>query len=246
MLEKIEGIIIDIVRHTDKHNVVTLYTRQRGRMAFLIPLGVSKSGRLRNAAIQPMAVVGADVNIRSGKELHTLRQVNPLRLWHGIYSNPVKSSIIFFLTEFCNRLLRQYPADEKLWNFLMQSLSLLDTLSTRQTANFHIAFLIRLLPMTGIEPSVERWEPGLEFDMLSGEMADRNHPSFLRRRSLLSEDESSHIPMLMRMNFDNMHLFRFSHNERNRLLDRLLAYYGTHLPLGSEFKSLSVLRELYS
>ena len=66
MLEKIEGFVIDIVRHNDRHNVVSLYTRSRGRMAFLVPVGKSRQGKARNAVITNMACLTADINIRGG------------------------------------------------------------------------------------------------------------------------------------------------------------------------------------
>lgn len=246
MLQKIEGIVTAIVRHNDSHNVVTLYTRQRGRMAFLVPVGKSKSGRMRNASLSLLAVVGADVNFREGKELYNLRNIEPIRLWHGIYSHPVKSAILFFLAEFCNRLLRQYPADEVLWNQVLQSLLVLDAAPSARLANFPMAFLIGLLPIVGIEPPARGWDEGDRFDMLSGEMVGTGDPEFMRRRSFLSEEESRVIPLLSRMNFRNMQKFRFKGGERNRVLDRLLAYYSTHLPIGTDFNSLPVVRELFA
>lgn len=246
MIEKIEGIVIDKIRHNDTHNVVTLYTLTRGRMAFLSPVGKSKSGRTRNATLSLMSVVGASVNIRGDRELHTLRNPEPLRLWHGIYASPVKSSLIFFLAEFSNRLLRQYPADEKLWSFINGSLEHLDVMSEAEVANFHLAFLIGLLPLAGISPAVSSWKPGDRFDMLSGEMVTDNHPMFLQRRRLLSESQSSMVPKLLRMNFSNMRRFRFSRTGRQELLDHILDYYACHLPLSREFKSLTVLREMFS
>lgn len=246
MIEKIEGIVTDIVRHNDKHNVVTLYTRGHGRMAFLVPVGKSKTGRMRNALFSLMAVVSADVNIRAGKELHTLSNAAPLRLWHGLYSNPVKGSLLFFITEFCHRLLRQYPADEGMWRYLISSLEWLDAAPESRIANFHIAFLVGMAGVAGIEPSVSGWREGEEFDMLSGEMVDRSNTLFLRRKAVIPEEESRFLPMLLRMNFNNMHRFRFSRARRNHLLDRIISYYGIHLPVGVSFKSLDVLRELYA
>lgn len=245
MIEHIEGIVVDIVKHNDKHNVVTLFTRRRGRMAFLVPVGKSKSGRLRNAAVAPMAAVECDVNIREGKELNTLRNLAPLHTWHGIYSNPVKSALLLFLMEFCNRLVRQYPPDERLWHYLTNSLEFLNGADTRATANFHIAFLLRLLPIAGIEPSVGKWSEDLRFDMMSGEMADPGLSGFVRRRQFLNEEESRQICLLARMNFRNLALFRFSRAERYKTLERILEYYSIHLPIGNEWKSLAVLREMF-
>lgn len=241
MIERIEGIVIDIVRHNDKHNVVTLFTRRYGRMAFLAPVSTTRAGRMRNASLSLMAVVSSEVNIRPGKELYGIRRVEPERLWHSIYANPVKTSLIFFLAEFFNRLVRQYPADVKLWLYLIGSLEWLDSVPTRNVANFHIAFLVGLLPIVGIEPSVSDWEEGDKFDMVKAEMVPE-----ATGRNILSEEESRFLPLLMRMNFRNMHKFRLTQTERQRLLSRLLSYYSVHLPVNPDLKSLPVLRDLFS
>ena len=246
MLERIEGVITDIIKHSDTHNVVTLYTRQRGRMAFLVPVGKSKSGKMRNASLQLMAVIAADVNIRANKEMHTLRGLTPLTLHHDIYFNPVKSSLLFFITEFCNRLLRQYPADEIMWKYLMHSLDWLDMAPAARIANFHLAFLIGMASVSGICPPADRWEENDRFDMLTGEMVADRHTEFIGRRILLSETESKAVPKILRMKYANMHLFRLSREERNRILERILEYYAVHLSLNKEFKSLDVLREMFS
>lgn len=246
MIEKIEGIITDIVKHNDKHNVVTLYTRSKGRMAFLVPVGKSKAGKMRNATINLMTVISADVNIRGEKELFLLRNINPEKVWHQIYLNPLKSSLLFFITEFTNRLVRQYPSDEKLWDFLVYSLETLETIPTKSIANFHLAMLIRLLPVAGISPGITFWERGLQFDMLSAEMIDRRNPVFLKRTALISEEESKVVPVLLKMNYRNMSKFHFTQKERNQILDGILRYYSVHLPIGNEYRSLSVLREIFA
>ena len=246
MLEKIEGFVIDIVRHNDRHNVVSLYTRTRGRMSFLVPVGKSRQGKSRNAIITNMACLAADVNIRGGKELYHLGTPSPIRLWHGIYFHPVKNALLFFLTDFLNRLLRQSPPDSRLWDFLYSSLERLDNLSGERIANFHIAFLVRLLPFLGIYPSIERRDNDFLFDMLSGTMIDPGMPQGLRRRVLLSPRDSAFIPVLERINFDNMHKFRLTHGERQEVLDGLLRYYSLHLPLPSSLASVDILRDLFA
>lgn len=246
MIERIEGIVLETVRHNERHNVVTLYTRKHGRMAFLVPAGRSKTGKMRNTALSLMAVVAFDINIRAGKELHTLRNVEPVRLWHNIYSNPLKSTILFFMAEFCSRLLRQYPADERLWDYIKGSLEILESTDSVNLSNFHIAFILRLLPLAGIEPAPAPFEDGDRFDMLSGEMVGRDNPEFLRRRILLEEEESRKVALILRMNYRNMGLFKMGREQRNHLLERLLEYVSIHLPIGREFKTLPVLREFFA
>lgn len=245
MIEKIEGIVLNVVKHNDSHNVVTLYSRRRGRMAFLVPVGKSKSGRMRNAILSLMAIVGAEVNFKEGKELYNLRRVEPLRLWHSIYSNPVKSALLFFIAEFSTRLLRQYPPEEKMWRYLTGALQRLEDSPTSSVANFHIAFLVGMLSVAGIEPHTGHFEKGDRFDMISGEFGLPGLPEIERRHHFLDEKESALVPLLSRINFRNMTRYRFSRAERNHVLDRLLEYYAFHLPIGADFKTLPVLRESF-
>ncbi|MDE6682692.1 MAG: recombination protein O N-terminal domain-containing protein, partial [Muribaculaceae bacterium] len=50
-IERVTGIVTDIVRHNDRHNIVTLFRRSRGRVSFLSPAGSGKAGRARNARL---------------------------------------------------------------------------------------------------------------------------------------------------------------------------------------------------
>ena len=43
---------------------------------------------------------------------------------------------------------------------------------------------------------------------------------------------------MMRMDYSTMHLFKMSHEERNRLLEVSLTYYRLHLPDFPEMKSV--------
>lgn len=246
MLQKIEGIVTGIVKHNDRHNVVTLYTRSHGRMAFLSPVGKSRKGSMRNAVLSLMAVVSTNVNLKANKELYSLGSVEPLRLWHNTYANPAKSAMIFFLAEFCQRLLRQYPADERLWDFIVSSLETLDRLPSDEVANFHIAFLVGVLILTGISPAIGPLDVDDRFDMLTGEVLSPDHIDFLRRRRLLTARESAYLPLLLRINYRNMKAYRFSRSERNETLSLLLEYLSYHLPVGTDFKTLPVLSALFS
>ena len=52
--------------------------------------------------------------------------------------------------------------------------------------------------------------------------------------------------LLMRMNYETMHLFTMSRLERNRCLVIMNDYYRLHLPDFPVLKSLDVLKELCS
>lgn len=82
----------------------------------------------------------------------------------------------------------------------------------------------------------------LYFDLLAGTYCDRqpSHAHFLRN------EEARVLPVLFRMNYPTMHLFRLSRRERQRILHVLNEYYRLHVPGFPELKSLEILQELFS
>ena len=53
------------------------------------------------------------------------------------------------------------------------------------------------------------------------------------------------MQILMRMTPSNLHLFRFSREERNRVVDLCLQFYRLHIPQFGEMKTLDVLQALF-
>jgi DNA repair protein RecO (recombination protein O) len=64
-------------------------------------------------------------------------------------------------------------------------------------------------------------------------------------RDFLDPVEAEKVQLMMRMDYPTMHLFRMTHQERNRLLEVTLAYYRLHIPDFPELKSVAVLQDLY-
>lgn len=255
MIEKIDGIILEMVKHNDRNNVAVVYTRTRGRMAFLVPLGKSMKSRSKLSSLLLLARVSGDVRIRPGKDIHNLSNITSAHSWRSLYFNPVKSTLVFFLSEFLGRFLRQAPPDENLWNYIIYSLETLDNLPAEKIANFHIAFLTGLLHISGIMPMLENYQPGMIFDMQTGEyrfpelqfgIISANRNQKLHGQMVLNEQESQFLTKLARINYRNMTKFRFNRVQRSEVLDRLLQFFSLHLPIGSNLKSLDVLKEIFS
>jgi DNA repair protein RecO (recombination protein O) len=108
-------------------------------------------------------------------------------------------------------------------------------------ANFHLVFLLRLTRFLGFYPNLDDYKDGDYFDL--------RESVFMRippvHRDLLHQEEAQKVQLMMRMDFPTMHLFRMSHQERNRLLEVSLKYYRLHLPDFPEMKSIDVLQALY-
>lgn len=240
-VERILGIVTDIVRHNDRYNIVRLYTRSRGMISFLSPAGTGRSGRARNARLQLLSVVESDVNFREPRQLQSLGAITLHRIWRDLYFNPVKSSIVMFLSEFLTRYLRESLPEPLLWDFIVETIANLD-LRKGKTGNFHLSFLIGFLQFAGIAPDMGEYERGDYFDMRAG-MAVAERPL---HRDFLYPSEAEFLNVLLRMNVKNDSVFKFKKGERKIILEKLLHYYSIHFPGTGNLKSPEILSEVFT
>lgn len=241
MIEKLTGIVIDIVRHNDRHNVVTLFTRSRGRVSFLSPVGKGRSGAMRSARIAPLAWLDAEVNFRPTRSLQMLSGVALHSVWHSLYFEPVKQSLIFFISEFLNRLLRVCAEDAGMFDYITGFLEALDS-AGEGVENYHLAFLVGLMTHAGIHPMFDDREKCAWLDMRAGCLCSERpaHSDFL------TPEDTALFIRLSDLSLDNSSSLRISGSERSRVLSLLLRYYNTHLPGILPIRSADILREIFS
>ena len=245
MKEKITGIVLGTIRHSDRHSVTSVYTRERGRMAFLTPAGSSRKSRQTSARLQPLSVFEAEVSISATRDLHMPTGVAPVKVWRTLYQDPMKVSVVMFLSEFLQRLLREAPPEPNMWDFIADSIALFDLMADPSSlANFHIAFLVGMMPLTGIKPDLDGYSPGMEFDMKAGVPVLPFSP-LTARGVRIDAEKTALLPKLIRINYANARHFRFNGRERTLLLDKILRYYGCHFPGCDNLKSLEILKEIF-
>lgn len=239
-IEKITGIVTDVLKHSDRHNVLTLFTREKGRVSLLSSAGTGKTARLRNASLMPLSIITADVNFNGSRDLQFLGKFSRDRLWRDIYFKPVKSAIALFIAEFVNTYIRNSGPDETLWDFVAGAISQLDSLRGG-AANFHLAFLIDFLGPAGIRPDLTDWRRDTWFDMRGGTMSILPPP----HHDTLTPSEAAILPLLTRMNLRTAPLFRLNAPQRRKLLSGLLRYYALHFPGMANLKSPEVLADVF-
>ena len=102
-------------------------------------------------------------------------------------------------------------------------------------------FMIKVSRFLGFYPNLEEFTEHSYFDLRAGQFTGEApcHSDFLK------PSETHDFINLMRMTPENMHLFRLSHSERNRIINVMMQFYGFHIPGFKELKSLEVLREIF-
>lgn len=239
MVEKIEGIIIDTRRYSDSRDIVTLFTRSRGRMACISAAGNSKSGLLRRARLQPLAVIEANININASREMQNLGSFSLLNVTPDIYFNPVKRAVTLFSADFLNHLLRASAPDENVYNLILGYIAYLEE-SKKSLANIHISFLASMLVATGIFPDFEGYRPDYYFDMTKGEFV----PFRPRHNDWLFGQDAAVFTYIRELTLRNSHQLAIDSDTRTRLLRNLLHYYSVHFPGTSTLNSPDILTSL--
>ena len=240
MLTKTQAIVLHSLKYGETRLIVDMFTRSQGRQSFIVSIPKSVKGKIKKQLFQPLTLLEIESDLRPKLQLQKLSAVRLASPFSSIPFDPNKLSISLFIAEFLYYALRSEQHNEPLFDYIVNSIQWLDAQTVR-FANFHLVFLMRLSRFLGFYPNLEHYQSGDYFDLR--ESVFLSTPPV--HRDFLHPQEAEKIQLMMRMDFPTMHLFRMSHQERNRLLEVSLIYYRLHLPDFPELKSVSVLQELY-
>lgn len=240
MLTKTQAIVLHSLKYGETRIIVDMFTRSHGRLSFIVSIPKSAKSKMKKQLFQPLTVLEIETDVRPKAQLQKLKDVRLASPFVSIPFEPDKLSISLFVAEFLYYALRSEQQNASLFDYVINSIQWLDG-QAGNFANFHLVFLMRLSRFLGFYPNLEDYAPGDYFDLRESVfcLTSPTHRDFLR------PDEAEKIQLMMRMDFPTMHLFRMSHQERNRLLEVALIYYRLHLTDFPELKSVSVLQELY-
>lgn len=239
MQVKTTGIVLHSIKHTDSATIITVYTQQFGRVAYLVHGANKKKALVRSALLQPLSILEMDVYHTPNKDIQRIRDIRMQYQFVGIPNNPVKNSLALFISELLFRVLRQTEPDENLFLFLENSIQQLDCCKAG-IANFHLVFLLKLSRFLGFEPNSDG-EQTRYFDLINGVFQSEKplHMHYLESEmaNLLNE--------LLQADYTDMHNLTFSRATRAKLLESLIEYYRLHIPEFQGLHSLAVLQSLF-
>lgn len=237
---KSKAIVLRTVKYGESRIIVDLLTRESGRVSMVCQLAKSGRGKIKKQLLQPMTMLDVVYDSRKNLALQHFQDLRLAQVYHSLLFNPYKLSITLFLSEFLIYATRDETDNRQLYDFIETSLLWLDN-ADDGFANFHLVFMLRISMFIGFYPNVDDYTEGAWFDLREGIFT----PLRPLHNDCLRPDEAAHVNMLMRMNLDNMHLFRMSRGERNRCAEIILYYYRLHQADFPELRSLEVLKGLF-
>ncbi len=240
MFHKTQGVVLSTTRYNDRFSIAQVFTSDFGRTAYLLPISKSKRPKINTALFFPLSVIDMEVEHFPLRQIHRLKDVQRQFPLYSVNVNVIKLSIVFFLSELLTKVLQETNENQVVFSYIKESIITLEEID-KGLANFHLAFMFNLAQFLGIAPNLDNHYKDSFFDLLNGEYSIgkpmHNH--------YLNSLQSNFLNVFKRINYDNMHLFKLSQNNRNILINYMLDYYRMHVYDFTEIKSLEVLRELY-
>lgn len=241
MLSKTAGIVLHTTKYNDKMSLIHILTKEFGVVTYAVNPGTGKRSNRKKAFFQPFSILEMDVDHKANRSIQKIKDCKIAFPLLSVQFDPLKVPISFFLSEFIFRSVKESAPNKPLFDFVLQSIHILDY-ATKGIANFHLFFLLKLTLFLGFYPNIETTGGDDYFDMLNG--------IFVKQKPLhnhyLTYHDARLFRLLMQMTYENMHLFKFSRNDRMKVIEKIIEYYKLHLTEFSSPKSLDVLHDLFN
>ena len=221
MQEKTQAVVLHTTKYGEGGLIVDVFSEQRGAMSFAVRKPRGRHSTLHTVLLSPLSLLQLDYDYRDNRRLQQIDDMQLLEPYNSMPYHPVKQTIALFLSEFLYYTLRNEQHNPSLFLYIATALRWLDAAQSGM-ANYPATFLIRLTRFLGIMPDSDE--------------ACR----------MLTPQERTLVPLIMRMDFHNMHLFRFTREQRAHLMRVLNDYYRAHVPGFPQLRSMDILREVLS
>lgn len=241
MPHKTQAIVLHAVKYAENSLIVHAYTREYGRMAYVVNGGKGKRSALRASMQQVLTLLELEIDFNPKKELQRIKESRLSYAFSSIPYEPAKNALAIFIAELIYRSLREPHPDADLFDFLLHSICQLDE-TENGFGNFHLSFLVQFSQHMGFAPQHDGYLKNTHFDLQNGIFTTQIQAF----GQYLNRFDSHIFASLCRINYENMSNYQLSKEDKKIQLEHLLSYYKLHVPHFSHIKSLDIMYQLFN
>ncbi len=240
MQAKTTGIILHQVKYSDSQSIVSIYTREFGRMSYMVRGANRKKSATRSALLQPLSIVEIDVSHNPKKDIQSIKDIRIAIPFYHIPYDPVKNGLALFMTELLQKTLKHSENDKELYNFIENSVCQLDKCE-EGIGNFHLVFMAGLARRLGFAPDMLNDNGYKFFDMMNGifERSQPLHAHFLEGK------QAETFKSIMELDYDCLNSLPMNRIQRAGVLTNFVEYYKLHLTDFQSLHSIEVMHKLW-
>ena len=230
MLSRTRAIVLRFAPYKDNAGILSLYTRDFGRVNLIIYGVGAKKKMLTRATLSPMNIIEVDAHFN---RTDTMQRVNTqsVTLVHDMSGQGIaRNAQLIFIAETLYRLFRHPLADPHLFGLLEGRIRGMETLD----ADWHVRLLIDMMPFVGITPQLDGKAAML--NMHTGEMniyTSQSVEHFTAEETIVLQKLTDGEPVAI------------NRTQRQTLLRKLCRYYEIHIDGFVTPLSLDVLQQVF-
>ena len=239
MLIQTKGIVFKSVKYSETSLICSIYTRKLGLQQYIINGVRSKSAKAKANFFRPMNILDLIVYNRSDKAINRLKEFKFEEIYQNIPFDLVRGTLGLFMTEVCQKTIKEKEENSELFDFLHSSFSFLDASQERLT-NFPIYFMIQLSSYLGFMPRYEKPPGPCYFDQREGIFCSEkpNH------HNCLDLANSDLLYLLLGQSYSEASQLKLTKADREQFLRHLIEYYQLHVEGLQAFNSPAILKEV--
>lgn len=231
------AIILKSANYSDTQKIVHAYTREMGYLSFISPAFIFKK---RNCAANSMQIVEIEFFENEKSNLHKLKSITPISNTSAIYFDVYKMNIALLWSEVLNLILKNEQKNENLFDFIVQSTEYLSS-AQDNSGNFNLFFLYRLTTLLGFRIDTASWAEGYVFNINDGCFC----PSGTDSPYISGPNSAKVVCRLCTCQLEELKELALNRQSRNILLDIIFLFFGIHLNIDFNIKSIRVIREIF-
>ncbi len=223
MIHKTRGIVFRFTRFRETSIIVNIFTELFGLQSYIVN-GVrsSKSSGNKIALYQPLTLLDLVVYHRDNANINRIKEIKCFHPYTSLATDVRKSTMGMFINEILNKTVKEESPAPELFEFIFQSLLILDS-QEKDYENFHLIFLLKLSRLLGFGAH--------NINEISGSR-------------ILNKEEEQALESILKAEYNQA--VSINHSQRRAILNHLLQFYAEHIETLGEIKSVPVLRELLS
>lgn len=243
VMQKAEGIVIRTMDYGETNKIVTIYTRESGKIG-LMARGAKKT-KSRLSSISQLFTYGQYLFIRGGG-LGTLRQGEIIHSYRGLRSDLFKTAYTAYIVELLDKVTEQDKNNPFLFEVLYQTLNYIDEgLDPEVLA---MIFEVKVLPAAGILPELNhctncgRREGSFVFSVAEGGLLCRRCQYIDERHLKISERALYLLRLFLNVDLNRLGKVSLKPQTKRKLKTVISQYYEEYS--GIRLKSKRFLDQL--
>lgn len=246
MYTSLQAVALRTVRHNDRSSILTAWSPVMGRLSLVMPAGNGPESRRRRALTMPLCLFEGEVDVRPGRELHTVRDIRRCDFSKGasdLASHPVRATVAMFLAEVLSVVTREGDADRRLWSLIVETNGRIATGNGVALSNLPVMFLMRLASCLGIDPDFGEMKSGMGFDMAEGifRVTRPMHDHWVAPE----ETRVTAAVWKLAEGYRHISLVRLPRSVRRKILNGIIRYYVLHHYPLDRLRSLDILKTVF-